>query len=266
MELISASKMRKADDKFQKNARFYTRIRQTLNDILNHKGDINHSYLQHRPTTRTAFLVIASDNGLAGDYNHRVLNFALDRINASNDEKSIFVVGQMANEFFRRIGIIPDVEFLYCSQDPTLDDARRITADLVHLYDENLIDEIQIIYTNDTNRHNEANMLRLLPLMKEDFESAFDDALSKTTTIFDFDPSPESVFDILAPQYVVGLTYSCLIQSVRCEHTERIRAMHDSTNNAMKMTAQLELDYHRARQAQITTELTEISSYTFYHN
>lgn len=260
MEFISVSKMRKANEKYQRNTRYYMRVRQILKDILNHKGEIAHSYLQHRQTSRTAFVIIAGDNGLAGEYNHRVLDFSLKVINEEKDEKSIFIIGQMANEYFRREGIIPDVEFLYYAQEPTLEDARRITADLVNLYDENLIDEIQIIYTSEVNKKNVAKTLRLLPLLKEDFVGDLD-INENSKADFEFDPSPEQVFDILAPQYVIGLTYSCLIQSVRCEHSERMKTMHEATNNAKKMTDALELEYHRARQAQITTELTEISSF-----
>ncbi|MDR2267769.1 MAG: ATP synthase F1 subunit gamma [Christensenellaceae bacterium] len=259
MEFISVSRMRKANDKFQKNSRYFLRVRQILNDILNHKGDIQHSYLQHRATQRTAFVIIAGDNGLAGDYNRRVLDFAMKQMKEVSDEKSIFIIGQMANEYFRREGIIPDVEFLYYGQDPTLEDARRITGDLVNLYDENMIDEVRIIYTAESHKQNEAHMLRLLPLLKEDFID--EDGVNKNKSDFEFDPSAEEVFDILAPQYVVGLTYSCLIQAVRCEHSERMVTMHNATNNAQQMTESLELEYHRARQAQITTELTEISSF-----
>jgi F-type H+-transporting ATPase subunit gamma len=75
-----------------------------------------------------------------------------------------------------------------------------------------------------------------------------------------FEPSPEEVFNILVPQYIIGLVYSCMIQAVRCEHMERMGTMHAATKNAKEMLEALELEYHRARQEKITTEIAEISS------
>lgn len=258
MELISVAKMRKANEKYQNNVKYFERVRNTLKDILNHSGDIKHPYLQHRETQRTAFVVIASDNGLAGDYNHRVLRFALEKINAVKDDKFVFIIGQMAKDYFYRRGITPDIEFLYCAQDPTIEDARRLTADLVELYNDNHIDEVNLIYTHTVGNTNEAVMLRLLPIIKADF----DDARQETdyNALLDFEPSPKEVFDILVPQYILGITYSALIQSVRCEHSERMKTMNNATNNAQDMIEELELEYHRARQEQITTEIAEISS------
>jgi|AGTN01.1.fsa_nt_gi ATP synthase, F1 gamma subunit len=258
MELISIAKMRRANEKYQKNLNYYERVRSTIKDILKHSGQITHPYLRHRETKRAAFVVIASDTGMCGDYNHRVLNFALNKINAVKDEKVVMIIGQMANEFFRRNGVSPDIEFLYCAQDPTLDDARRITTDIVDMYDNDLIDEINVVYTRPEGQANVAAMVRLLPITAEDFADAPEE--TEFNALLEFEPTPKEVFDILVPQYVVGLAYSALVQSVRCEHSERQKTMSNATKNAGEMIEGLELEYHRARQEQITTELTEISS------
>lgn len=260
MQLISVAKMRRANENYQRNLAYSTRVRGILKDILNHTdGEISHPYLKHRDTSRTAFVVVASDNGLTGDYNHRILNFAKSRISEVK-EAAVFIIGQMANEFFTRIGDTPDMQFLYCAQNPTLNDARLITADLVELYDNNHIDEVRIIYTKMEGNHNVAADLRLLPILKEDFADAAEVAEGQYTAIMEFEPSVKEVFDILVPQYIVGLTYTALIQAVRCEHNERVETMSNATGNADKMALDLELKYHRARQETITTELAELSS------
>lgn len=258
MELISVAKMRKANDKYHRNLKYYERVRNTVKDILNHSADIKHPYLNSRTINRTAYIVIASDTGMAGDYNNRVLNYAYNMMQEKTGEKSVFIIGQMANEFFLRNGITPDIEFLYCAQDPNIDDARRISADVVDMYDKGLIDEVFIIYTHPVGSVNEATHVRLLPILKEDFSDAVQE--ENYRAILEFEPSVKEVFDTLVPQYIVGLTYSALIRSIRCEHTERMKTMTNATNNAMDMIDTLELEYHRARQEQITTELAEISS------
>lgn len=257
MQLISVSKLRRANEKYLKNLTYYNSVKSVLKDILKHtEGELKHPYLKHRETQRTVYVVIASDNGMAGDYNHRVLNFALQKVKAASDSY-VFTIGQMAREFFVRNGIEPDVEFLFCAQDPTLDDARRITADLVDLYDENHIDEVHIIHTVSENNVNVAKDERLLPIEREDFSDATD--VNQYSELLEFEPSRKEVFDILVPQYVLGQTYTALIQAVRCEHTERIATMSNASKNADEMIDTLELQYFRARQEQITTELAEIS-------
>ncbi len=257
MQLISVAKLRKANDNYQKNYAYSHRVRGILKDILNHAESISHPYLWHRETNRTAYVVIASDNGLVGDYNHRVLSFA-DKIIADSKEPSIFTIGHMASEYFEKRGITPDVQFLYCAQNPNLEDARRITADLVDLYDNNIIDEVRIISTRMNGVINEAYEQRLLPILREDFVR--DEVESEYSAIMDFEPSTKEVFDTLVPQYILGLTYSALIQAVRCEHSERIETMNNATKNADEMIGQLEQQFHRARQEQITTEIAELSS------
>ncbi len=208
MQLISVSKLRKANDNYQRNYAYSHRVRGILKDILNHAESVDHPYLCHRETNRTAYVVIASDNGLVGDYNHRVLAFAEKLIAENKTESSIFTIGHMASEFFEKRGIIPDVQFLYCAQNPNLEDARRITADLVELYDNNIIDEVRIVYTRMNGVVNEACEQRLLPIMREDFKD--DQVESDYNQMMEFEPSLKEGFDTLVPQYILGLTYSAI--------------------------------------------------------
>lgn len=259
MELISVSKLRKANIKYDNNQYYFHKVRATMKDILQHSDcDANHPYFKQDEGEKTAYIIIASDKGLAGDYNHRILKLAMEEIKYKQ-EKYIFTIGQMARDFFVSKDIIPDVEFLHCAQDPTLEDARRITEDLVYLYESNHIDSVKIIYTQMEGKSTvHPRILHLLPIHLEDFldvksESAY-------TTLLDIQPSPKDVFNILVPQYVLGIVYSCLIQAVSCEHYERIKTMHNATKNANELIKKLDLEYNRARQDAITTEIAEISS------
>lgn len=258
MQLISVSKMRKADEKYEQNSKYYRSIKSTIRDILADSGEINHPYLKHRPSNATAFIVIASDNGLAGEYNHRVLGFAESQIAATPDCK-IFAIGQMTKEYFHAKGLDTSDEFIYCSQNATIDDVRRLTATAVDLYDTGEADEIIVIYTKHVGGRNIAVANHVVPIQKSDFEDAAPHPEHKQ--ILNFEPSAKTVFDILVPQYVLGTIFNALIESMRCEHSERMMAMNNATNNAEKMIDTLDLEYHRARQAKITSELAEINSY-----
>lgn len=258
MQLISVSKMRKADEKYEQNSKYYRSIKSTIKDILADTGEIDHPYLKYRPSNAKAFIVIASDNGLAGEYNHRVLGFAESLIAAAPNCK-IFAIGQMTREHFRGKGYDTSDEFIYCSQNPTIDDVRRVTTTAVDLYDTGGADEIIVIHTRSMGGRNVAVANRMIPIQKSDFDDA--EPLPEYKQILNFEPSAKDVFDILVPQYMLGSIFNALIESMRCEHSERMMAMNNATNNAEKMIDMLELDYHRARQAKITSELAEINSY-----
>lgn len=259
MEFISISKMRKANVKYQNNLNYYHKVRATIKDILMHTGgDVTHPYLKDDEGEKTAYVVIAGDKGLAGDYNSKILKTALEEL-SKHKQRYIFTIGHMTRDFFMRHKITPDVEFLNCAQNPTLDDARRITENLLYLYDNNIMDSVKIIYTQmlDTGMLNQV-VQQLLPLRLNDFldiETEVD-----YHAILDFEPSAEEVLNILVPQYVLGIVYSCLIQSVSSEHYERIKTMHSATDNANKIIKKLELEYNSARQELITTGINEISS------
>ncbi len=257
MQLISVAKMRKANEKYELNARYFERVLSTLKDIITHTEDLTHPYIVSRGDKRAAFLVIASDNGMAGDYNRRVLEFALEKIESEKPVK-IYTIGLMAREFFARHGIRTDAQFLYCAQDPSLSDARRIMMYLVEAFDEGEIDCVKIIYTRHLPEGDVAVSLKALPPDPKELENV--ELESNYTEMLEFEPSTAEVFDILVPQCILGIIYSTLIQSVRCEHNERMAAMRQASDNAEEMLGKLELDFHRARQAAITTEIAEISS------
>lgn len=259
MEMISTSKLQKLNRRFLNNTVYFNTARATIKDILNHTdNEITHPYFNEHEGRKAAYIVIASDKGLAGDYNQKVLNLALKEVQKKK-EKYILIIGQMAREFFMLRDMHPDVEYLYAAQDPTLEDARRITEDLMEMYDNGLIDSINIVYTKmQSATIQEPVVLRLLPVQLEDFLDIEDEA--DYIGMLDFEPSPKEVIEILVPQYILGIVYSCLIQSVYSEHYERMKTMHNATINANKLMEKLELEYNRVRQEIVTREISEISS------
>lgn len=258
MYLISTVKLRKALNRYEKNAKYIEKIRATMKDILLHAGEIEHPFLQPRQGQRTAFLVIAGDKGLAGAYNHNVLNTALKLIKET-PQNFVFTVGHVATQFFNRKGDLVDIEFLHTAQDPQLFNARMIAESLVDLYEQNLIDKIVVIYTHVISTFSQQpKVLTLLPLDLGSLEDVEPETHYRGTVIYE--PSPDAVYKSLVEQYLVGLVYATLVQSYASEQSARMRAMDSATENAEKMIDDLNQEFRRARQAAITNEIIEIVS------
>ena len=256
MHLISTSKMRKAISKFESNHVYFERVQSAIKDILLHSHDISHPYIGESNGGKAAYVVIAADKGLCGGYNHDVLNLALEYMQKS-EERYILTVGQEARAFFDRRKYMVDVEFLHVSQNPTLFNARNITTDILELYENGIMDEVYIVYTHFISalRH-EPKVLKLLPLSMSNLMEVQTE--TQYNAQLEYHPSPKEVFDILVPQYIIGLVYGCLVQSYASEQSARMTAMESATDNAEKMIDKLSKEYNRARQQAITTEISEI--------
>lgn len=258
MELISIAKMRKAIIRYENNLTYFQKVRHTIKDILTHSKDLKHPYLIHRAGKRTAYVVIAADKGLAGGYNKNVLELAWQHMQ-TRDERYVFTVGQMAREFFVKKNQTVDVEFLHAIQTPTLYDARRIASEIVSLYEQNLMDEVLVVFTKlKSTVSQKAMIIKLLPVELDDLMDI--NLTCEYSSELVYDPSPKFVLDTLVPQYIVGLMYTLIIQAGASEHCMRMIAMGSATKNADEMMETLNLDFNRARQAEITNSLSEIIS------
>ncbi len=256
MYMISSSKMRKAVAQENRNLVYFNQVRSDIRYLLESVSPIDHPYFKHRSTSRAAYLVIAADKGMCGGYNANVLNLAYNHMK-EHDECYLLTVGQMTREYFERLGIVSDIEFLHVIQAPNLEDARNITFQLTHLYETGQLDEVYVVYTHmDSMAKQTPRVLQMLPVVPESFSDA--ELFHEPSTIIDFHPSPKAVLDVLVPQYLIGLTYATLVQSYASEQCARMAAMDASNRNADEMSAKLTIELNRARQAAITQELTEI--------
>ncbi len=256
MHLISTSKMKKAINKYESNHVHFERVQSALKDIFSHSSELDHPYVGESRGGKAAYIVIAADKGMCGGYNHNVLNLAVQHMQRFSD-KYILTVGHMARAFFERRGQMVDVEFLHISQNPSLFNARNITSDILELYDNGIMDEVYVVYTKFISvMRQEARVIRLLPLCKENMIDVTEEA-QYSAELF-YHPTPRQVFDVLVPQYIIGLVYGCLVQSYASEQCARMTAMENATNNAEEMIESLTKEYNRARQFAITNEISEI--------
>lgn len=258
MYLISSSKLKKARKQLEATEPYFEMIQAALVDITAHAPDLKHPFFDHRSKKekkKRGYLIMTADRGLAGAYNHNILKLAEEQINDDEDCK-LFVIGYMGRNYFgKRNEAAMDADFFYTTQDPTIYRARRISEQLINLYLKEELDEVYIIYTKMTSSVvSEAEMVKVLPLNRGDYEMAGKRPGRATA----FQPSIHAVMDRLVPNYVKGLVYGAMVESFSSELNARMMAMEGASKSAREMIQSLELLYHRARQAAITQEITEV--------
>ncbi|NLO47527.1 MAG: ATP synthase F1 subunit gamma [Clostridiales bacterium] len=257
MYLVSTSRLRRVLQHIEYNNKAFRKIQTSMKDLLEHMDDVAHPYFTKRSGNRCTYIVIAGDKGLAGSYNSDVLNLAMSYMDKHGKQRSLISVGLVTSEFFRSHSMNPDIEVLGTMQDPTLSNARRITFDILEMYDKNLTDEVHIIYTSFFGEtKNKPVARRLLPLMISDYN---DIENAPHAEILTYEPSANEVFSHLVPQYLIGILFGAIVQSYAAEHYARMNAMQSATKNADEMLSVLKMKYNMARQTTITQEIIELA-------
>jgi len=256
MEMVSSNRMRQVMGHIEQNRLYFSSIRRTMREVLTSSQEVSHLFLAERPRNHTTFLVMSGDKGLCGSYNSAILNYTLNRINETPGA-SLITLGHTAEDFFHSRGITPDIAMLGIVQDPTLTRARAVAQELTNLYENELTDDIRIIYTSFYGETKTKPVeFRLLPIRLHDYDDVRDaEALQEIM----YHPSAQTVFDVLVPQYVIGLIFGVMVQAYASEHYARMNAMHSATTNAQEMLDRLRSQYNLARQSAITNEIAEIT-------
>lgn len=263
MYLISASRIRKAMRLYGQHGNFISGTqRRAIKHILVNMPSISHKFLQkeHDEHKNTAYIVIASNKGMAGGYNHDICTAALEHMQKCKGGITLFTVGNIAASFFKREGYKIEYEYTSIINNPTISAARRMMEGITERMELNSIDQVYVAYTHmDSSISQTPRVERLLPLLLSDFEDIqFRDEFVQAHVMYE--PDPVTVINALVPQYVMGMLYGMLVQAYASEHSVRMRAMDEATRNAEEMIGELELKYNGARQSAITQEITEIVS------
>ena len=263
MYLISSSKLRRARRQLSDVEPYFRKIESTIADILRHSPEITHPFFDKRPQIppqqrKVGYIVITADKGMAGAYNHNVLKLAEECLGRTPNA-GLFVVGQAGRVYFASRGIPVDGEFLYTAQDPNIGRARDMAEEMLELFSQGILDEIDVIYTDMAGPGRlDPTALKLLPLDRDDFpepQGAEEDGYQRDVVYL---PSVKAVMDRLVPGYLKGVLFGALVESYCSEQSARMTAMKSSSDNARAMLQRLQLTYNRARQGAITQEITEV--------
>ena len=270
MYLISSSKLKKARKALDSTEPYFYKLQETIESVLEHTPHMRQMYFDRRSNIpedkrKKGYIVITGDKGLCGSYNHNILKYTEEKLDAAADLSNcyLFVMGQVGRlHFQRRIKSVKqayvDGEFLYTTQNPTLYRAAEIADIVLEKFKKKELDEVWVLYTDMvTSNVQETRTVQLLPFERRHFGKAEDGTLKKLPKA-SFVPSPEKVMDYLIPQYAKGIIYGAMVEAFCCEQHSRMTAMDAATTSAKDMIHDLSLMYNRARQAAITQEITEV--------
>lgn len=256
MQLVASSKLRRAKERALAAQPFFASLYDTMSDISNDPA-FTSVYTKKKVLRSTLFVVVAGDRGLAGGFNSNVLKLAAQKIKELTDKKekvSVIAVGRKAVEFCEKRGYDVVGRFPQVAESLSILDAEDIADEIIENFRCGYYDQVDMIYTTFVSALTQTPVaVSVLPIT--DISTGV-----KSKSLIEYDPSPKEVFDGLIPQYLTGLIFAAVVDSFASEQAARRTAMESASDNAEEMINNLSLLYNRARQAQITQELTEISS------
>ena len=252
MEMVAASKLRRAQAQVTNSRPYFQTLRATLDDIIAANRDFSSPYLLERPVKKVLYIVIAGDRGLAGGYNSNILKLVQEQIR--DTDAVVLPIGKKAVDYFRSHKVPAWSENYAEAADLGVGDCFSISKQLSKAYLAGEFDQIYVAYTNFVSVLSQVPAsMKLLPLTREEAENQ--KAYTSDTV---YEPGAEEVFASIVPEYLGGILYGALCESRAAEQAARRTAMDSATQNAEDMIADLSLKFNRARQAAITQEITEI--------
>ena len=258
MELIAASRILRAQRRVEEARPYAEMIHDVIRGLATTAEVGRHPLLAPRERiTSVGVFVITSDRGLAGAYNANVLRRAerlVNRERGDGHEVHLRVVGRKGVTYFRFRGMTPGESWTGMSDRPTYDDAREIADHLMTAYRDGVFDRVWLVFTDfKTALIQQPTQAELLPVSPAEFSGG-----TQIPPEFMFEPSPDAILDDLIPRYVTAKVYAGMLESAASEHASRQRAMKAASDNAEDVIRSLSRIMNRARQEQITTEISEI--------
>ncbi|MGN0372538.1 MAG: ATP synthase F1 subunit gamma [Enterocloster sp.] len=254
MELVASSKLRKAKERADASRPYFQILHDTLTEIATGNTDFSSPYTKQSDNQKWCYVVIAGDRGLAGGYNSNL--FKEMESQAKGKDYAVLPIGKKAVEYFKRRKVELVTESFAEAADISVSDCFEMARLLCRAFRAGEYGHIALCYTNFISMLSQKpGVSSMLPL--EDF-SREDKDVKKIHSLILYEPDSESVFDAIVPEYLAGLLYGAMCESVASELAARRTAMDAATKNAGEMIEQLSLYYNRARQASITQEITEI--------
>jgi len=259
MELVAASKMKKAQDNMQRSKPYANKILQVIGHLAQADIEFEHPYLKEADNKNVGVIVISSDRGLCGGLNvnlfKKVVAFAQEQANVGGKVKYC-LVGNKAKAFFKLVG--GDVVGMTSGigDHPDSDSLLGTLRVLLDLYNSGEISRIVVIYNRFVNTMVQSpETEQLLPLSRSKFAA---EAKAGPAWDYIYEPAPSELLEQLFSRFIESRAYQALVENIACEQAARMVAMKSATDNAGDMIKELQLLYNKARQASITQELAEI--------
>ena len=256
MQLVAASKLRKAKERADASKPYLETMLETLTDIANSNSDFRSPYTKAGANEKWLYVVIAGDRGLAGGYNSNLFKF-MEQETKGRDDVTVLPIGKKSVEYFKHRNVPIFTEEYAEVAKVTISDCFQLAKIVCEAYSSGKFGHIHICYTNFVSMLSQVpTASSLLPL--SDLRTEGKESDGKPRELILYEPDSETVFNAIVPEYLAGILYSSINISYASELAARRTAMEAATDNAEEMIETLSLYYNRARQASITQEITEI--------
>jgi F-type H+-transporting ATPase subunit gamma len=258
MEMVAASKMRKAQDRMRLGKPYARRMRSVVGHIANAAPEYQHMYMQQREIKRVGFLVVSTDRGLCGGLNINLFKRTVRAMKEWADqgvEIELSLIGAKAAAFFNSYGGNITSAVRDIGETPTLADLIGGVKTMLDAYEEGRIDRLFLVSNQFVNTMTQnPTVEQLLPLQAEDSQEM------KHHWDYIYEPDARELLERLLTRYIESQVYQAVVENGACEQAARMLAMKNATENAGELIDDLQLIYNKARQAAITQELSEIVS------
>jgi F-type H+-transporting ATPase subunit gamma len=257
LEMVSASKIRKAQDRMKASRPYARAMKQVIGHLAQANSEYQHPYLVERAETkRVGYIIVSSDRGLAGGLNNNLFRKLLGEIRKWHDQGvgvDVVTIGQKASVFFRRIKVDMLASVTHLGDQPRLEQLVGVVKVMLDAYSEGKLDRVFLSYNDFVNTMTQrAAFDQLLPLPADDAP------VSSHDWDYLYEPDAETVLGDVLTRYIESLVYQSVLENVASEHAARMVAMKAASDNATKLIGTLNLVYNKARQAAITQEISEI--------
>jgi F-type H+-transporting ATPase subunit gamma len=258
MEMVSAAKMRKAQQRVTASRPYSDQLRQIMSDLATQQPDpeqlAQFPLLQKRPVQNVLLIVATPDRGLTGALNTNILRRASRYIlEEAGAAVQVIAAGKKARDYLVRTRQNVVAEFIGLGENLTLDEVRPIADIAIDDFVEGRVDAVFVVYSRFVNTLiQRPEVMQILPVEPPPAHEGYSDYI--------FEPSPEEVLNNLLPRYVEVQLYQAILEGLASEHSARMVAMRSASDNAKEIQQELTLSYNKARQAQITREVSEIAA------
>ncbi|MEI2795360.1 F0F1 ATP synthase subunit gamma [Pseudoxanthomonas sp. F11] len=257
LEMVSASKIRKAQDRMKTSRPYARAMKQVIGHLAQANTDYQHPFMvERKDVQRVGFIIVSSDRGLAGGLNNNLFRKMLGEIRQWNEkgvEVDVVTVGQKASVYFRRVKVNMLASVSHLGDTPKLDQLIGVIKVMLDAYTEGKLDRVFVVYNDFVNTMTQrAAFDQLLPL------PAAETQVARHDWDYIYEPDAATVLDHVITRYIESLVYQAVLENIASEHAARMVAMKAASDNASKLIGTLQLVYNKARQAAITQEISEI--------
>lgn len=257
MEMVAASKMRKAQDRMSASKPYANRIRTVINHLAQGHSEYRHPYLIDREVKRVGYVIISSDRGLCGGLNNNMFKQTINHMQEFSEKDidiDLCLIGSKAIGFFNSYGGNVVSTASHLGDEPSVQDLIGAIKVMLDAFDEGTIDQLFLVNNEFVNTMTQKpDIEQILPLPKGELEQELDHYWD-----YLYEPDAKELLDVLLVRFIESQVYQGVVENLACEMAARMIAMKSATDNAGELIDELQLIYNKARQAAITQELSEI--------